>query len=1041
MLRPGERIGDWIVEARLGEGEHGAIFLARHGLNLNLRGALKVARPPDYEKARNNFIAEIEPLLMLRHEALIHVLGWGEDPERNLLWMTTELVRGQSLEQRLGDGPFELEELGFVFGRLAGALALIHSHGAHHGDLRPSDVLLAEGRHIRITGFGTVFREGSQGQLDAESLAYVGPEYFDDPEGCSPVQADIYAIGLILHEAITGVRVFPVDPTLKPAPQMARIMGMKMRMGPLDPGEDVPLPLRRIVLQTTDPDPQARPPDLSGFLTALSMATRDRDDMAPRVVATDAGDAAAPSDVPEPGASPESFGVRLESSVLGQQQRPTPFPFAPPGWGPRAHQVPSPLAGILRDEPQLDAPEPGVVRELEVAERDVASPAPPVADAPVSFDEPAAVEPPVIVPVEPVAPPEPEPEPQPEPEPEPEPEPIPPVEEDEPEEATLVEEQEEEAVLVDPVHAAVPEHSWDRDDGPAAPEPPVADGEDIAAGRQRQRRAFVPPPPVPDPTLVAPSPLAPGEPEPVAPSTEPEAAHLSAPEPAAVEPVPAPEPRSAPTLVPPAPAVLVPEPTPVAPSEPPLAEAGPTLLPPDEPPPEEPPASSDEPVPMPADVDVTQAPQPEAVAAVAAVGAVGAVGAASLADAHHTHVPEEHHTHVPDEDLAPAAQLPEPSPEPEAAAAPEPSPEPAPAVDSLDDDEDWSWHDEGGELDSDFAIEPEEPSSLDPYTRPIDQLYADDLDPSASDIAADVFGEHAEGAAWLKWVLPAVIVICVLVFVFAFWNREQPTVEQPQPEGATPSSAEAPSSPPPAPVEPPPPLEPELEETVQEPAIDLEAVVAGDAPADAADAPEAAPEPAPEPRSTSRSGSSSSRSSSSRGSSSSRSATPAPVVTAPAPEPEPVVAGAEPEPVLPAEPEPAPTKGVMDYLRDGWSSLDSGNLVGAQGAFMAALSMDSGNGMAHYGLGQVAERARDYGGSAYHYGRALSVLGGNPTMKGELEAALRRVNAKTGAAAPAAQPTAQPAPAEEAAPEVTRKKRDELEESFRQELWDEDDSN
>ena len=70
-------------------------------------------------------------------------------------------------------------------------------------------------------------------------------------------------------------------------------------------------------------------------------------------------------------------------------------------------------------------------------------------------------------------------------------------------------------------------------------------------------------------------------------------------------------------------------------------------------------------------------------------------------------------------------------------------------------------------------------------------------------------------------------------------------------------------------------------------------------------------------------------------------------------------------------------------------------------------------------------------------------LGSNPTMKGELDAALRRVSTKSGAAAaPAAAPAAQPAATatEGEGIEVTRKKRDELEESFRQELWDEDET-
>ena len=981
MLRQGERIGDWIVEARLGEGEHGAIFLARHGLNLNLRGALKVARPPDYAKARSNFIAEIEPLLMLRHEALIHVLGWGEDHERNLLWMTTELVRGQSLEERLDQGPFQLEELGFVFGRLAGALALIHSHGAHHGDLRPSDVLLAEGRHIRITGFGTVFREGTQGQLDAESLAYVGPEYFDDPEGCSPVAADVYALGLILHEAITGVRVFPIDPALKPAPQMARIMGMKMRMGPLDPGEDVPLPLRRIVLQTTDPDPLARPPDLSGFLTALSMATRDRDEQdIPRIVS--APSAPSPS-APAPSApAPSEDGpasVRLEISVLHQQQRPTPFPFAPPGWGPRAHRVPSPMAGLVRPAPQIDVPEPGVVREVQVHTRELASPAPPVSDGPLydepglpdlpddTWDEPASVPPPeaAITAAE---------------------LPEPTHHDDEPEEAHLVEEGEGDAVLVDQGSAWPAEPADDQAAQPAAPASAAVESSSLRADRERQRRAFVPPPPVPDPTLVAPTAVqAPQVPE--APSIVP------------VDLPSAPEPVE-PAVVPPAPVFMDGLPSPVAPSELPVVPPSPTLLPLEEepaPPPVEPEPDLVDPVGALEDsLDAAPVAAPEGAFDAPEPALAPVLGH----DPHLTHVPVE----APDPMVeAPAEELPA----------------------ELDDDEDWSWHDEGADVGAVAA--PMAEAAHDPYTRPIDQLYADDLDPSASDIAADVFGDHGGGARWMKWAVPVVVIILIGIFFMMFLNRDQPSAGDPVPTGdRTPAAASpASASTPPPPVEP----EPAMVEPDPEPLLDLEAVVAGEPPAAAPVEAETVSAPPPSARSTGRS--------------STGGRTPA-VSSAPAPVAQPEPAVVEPA-VAMVEPAPAPAasaKSVMDYLRDGWSSLDTGNLVGAQGAFMAALSMESGNGMAHYGLGQVAERARDYNSASYHYGRALGSLGANPTMKGELEGALQRVGAKAGAAAaPAAAAqsvgAAQP-PAEDDAIDVTRKKRDELGESFRQELWDED---
>ncbi len=1021
MLRPGERIGDWVVEARLGEGDHGAIFLARHGLNLNLRGALKVARPPDYDQARDNFIAEIEPLLMLRHEALIRVLGWGEDRERKLLWMTTELLRGHSLEDRLGQGAFNLEEVGFVFGRLAGALAMIHSHGAHHGDLRPSDVLLAEGRHIRITGFGTVFRAGNQGQLDAESLAYVGPEYFDDPESCSPVAADIYALGLILHEALTGRRVFPVDSSLKPAPQMARIMGLKMRMGPLDPGEDVPLPLRRIVLQATEPNPAHRPSGLNSFLTALNMATRER--FADGEPTSREPDPDLPTDHRD--STPET--VRLSSSVLSAKERPTAFPFAPPGWGPRAHRAPDPLAGLVRPI-TAEVPEAGAFSKVEVVERsaDIPPPqpvAPPVASEDL-YEEPAA---------------EPEPAAVPEPERAVAPDlagdsgPAAPISVPEPALGGFDGHDAEEAVLLDPSDEDSSDSGsgLDPQDASAlhapAPEPAAEDAANsrFATGRRRETRNFVPPPPVPDPTLVAPTPPVTGDsrdlPAPAAPS-------LSPAEPVQPQPLPGQSADHAPAI---------PEP---------MLVSGPTILPIEEPPPSE-----------------------------------SELGTAESSAA----VPdyESRQDHYDDDPFSPdlmAQDTEETGPfvlEPRAVTDVSAQGEGSASGTgdggrgATDDevDSDWAWHDEG-ELDDEQRTLDREEEFEDPYTPPFDDLYADALDPSAGDIAADVFGDHGQRGNWVKWVVVISLVLVIgFVIVRAFSDSQQPT----DPGQVTPTADI------PTPPSEPPPFEPARPE--QPPGIDLNAVVAEqdltppptqpdqESPDSAKDA--LSPEPVVAVREISTSRSSYSRaaptgsagsSRSSASSTSSRSGGSSSHYQAPTPAPTPVSApeasrtGSEPEvPSIESEPEAVATSGssstgssLMDHLRDGWSSLDSGNLVGAQGSFMAVLSMESGNGMAHYGLGQVAERAKDYRGAAYHYGRSLSVLGSNPTMRGEIEAGLRRVGAKTAPAAGASTATTQPAsgtqaeePAAEEEVQVTRKKRDELEESFRDAIWDDDPEN
>lgn len=271
MLRVGERIGDWVVGASTYEGAATAEYVGHHALSPRIEVDIRVAHPPEWNAARERFIRAMEPLLLSRHEGLVRVLGWGELPERGLLWAASERVPGRQLSLRLAEGPMSMTEAASVFGPVALTLSHVHQGRHRHGDLRPPDILLAEDGSVRLISFGGVFREDRRADgLDAESLAYAGPESLEDPHAGGTTAGDIHALGLILYEALTGRRAFPVDPSLPPARRIARLTALKMRQGGLDPGEDLPRGLRDVVIAATDPDPARRPGDAARIAEALS---------------------------------------------------------------------------------------------------------------------------------------------------------------------------------------------------------------------------------------------------------------------------------------------------------------------------------------------------------------------------------------------------------------------------------------------------------------------------------------------------------------------------------------------------------------------------------------------------------------------------------------------------------------------------------------------------------------------------------------------------------------------------------------------------
>jgi serine/threonine protein kinase len=258
MIPRGERIGDWIVDEALGEGGMGTVYRAHSAFSELVTAALKVLKPSAELDARARFVREAEALAALRHPAIVRVLGVTEDLERGRLALALELAHGQTLRDRLLRGPMPVAEALGVFPPLAAALAHAHEAGVAHRDVKPANVVLcADGP--RLVDFGiasSVDLETLKSSERMGTLGYMAPELFRS-EPVEPRAADVYALGLILHEALTGHRVFVHEGS--PSAVAASIVGRKLAQGELDPGPTVPERLRDLVRRATAPDPAARP--------------------------------------------------------------------------------------------------------------------------------------------------------------------------------------------------------------------------------------------------------------------------------------------------------------------------------------------------------------------------------------------------------------------------------------------------------------------------------------------------------------------------------------------------------------------------------------------------------------------------------------------------------------------------------------------------------------------------------------------------------------------------------------------------------------
>jgi len=276
MLKAGDRIGDWDVQELLGEGGMGAVFRCTNAMSDRILAAVKVIRPERLDDARERFIREVEALYSLRHPAVVRVHSWGQDSERGLLWMAMELVEGQELAELVSGRPLERTRIAPVFGSVAEGLLHAHERGVFHRDLKPSNLLVVPSGQGVLIDWGIAAHEGRT-RLTGKGLAvgtpaYMAPEVFDGPRS-DPALIDVYALGQVLFEALTGREAFPSEPELSTGQQVVRIMGAKLAGRPLDPGEAASPGLRDLVLRSTEADPTRRLPDMASFVDLLRDAT------------------------------------------------------------------------------------------------------------------------------------------------------------------------------------------------------------------------------------------------------------------------------------------------------------------------------------------------------------------------------------------------------------------------------------------------------------------------------------------------------------------------------------------------------------------------------------------------------------------------------------------------------------------------------------------------------------------------------------------------------------------------------------------------
>ncbi len=284
-LAPGTVIaGRFRIEALIGVGGMGVVYRAQDEA-LGIAVAIKLLRPelalrPDaFERFRSELLLARQvssPHVVRIHDIARHDFGSGE--ARWLISM--DLVEGEALDHRLDRGPLPVDDALRIARHVALGLEAAHARDVVHRDLKPANVLIDAAGNAYISDFGVA--RSIAGSTRGATAGIVGtPDYLSPEqargEAVGP-RSDLYALGLILHEMLTGERAFASATAAEAlAQRLVRTPPLVTQSRP-----DAPAWVARLVERLLRPQPSHRLPDARAVVDAIDRQALPRDPAARR---------------------------------------------------------------------------------------------------------------------------------------------------------------------------------------------------------------------------------------------------------------------------------------------------------------------------------------------------------------------------------------------------------------------------------------------------------------------------------------------------------------------------------------------------------------------------------------------------------------------------------------------------------------------------------------------------------------------------------------------------------------------------------------
>ena len=273
LLQGGQQIGDFVIEAEQGRGGMAVVYRAEQ-VSLKRTVALKLMLPQISidPQAVVRFQQEAQHAARLSHPHIVTIYGTGELTLPNGLavpYIAMQYVAGATLRELIQHEPVLPEQAITILTQVASALDYAHSYGMIHRDIKPSNILLSTTGVAYLTDFGLATAIGSGSGPTRSGMVIGTPEYMapEQAQGRGKIgpAADVYALGLVLYELLTGKLPFEADTPM--GAMLARLIQPPRALHDLRP--DLPPMFGAVIETALARDPAQRYPTAGALVDAL----------------------------------------------------------------------------------------------------------------------------------------------------------------------------------------------------------------------------------------------------------------------------------------------------------------------------------------------------------------------------------------------------------------------------------------------------------------------------------------------------------------------------------------------------------------------------------------------------------------------------------------------------------------------------------------------------------------------------------------------------------------------------------------------------